>query len=43
MTTAIANGDSDVVTYFENMYPTLKSIVNSWNFNVAFDTDTDDL
>ncbi len=43
MTTAIANGDSDVATYFENMYPTLKSIVNGWNFNVAFDANTNDL
>ena len=43
MSTAIANGDSDVATYFENMYPTLKSIVNGWQFNVAFDTNTDDL
>ena len=43
MTTAIANGDSDVATYFENMYPALKSIVDDWNFNVAFDANTDDL
>lgn len=43
MATAIANGDSDVATYFENMYPTLKSIVDSWNFNIAFDANTDDL
>lgn len=43
MATAIANGDSDVATYFENMYPTLKSIVDGWNFNVAFDANTDDL
>ena len=41
--TAIANGDSDVATYFENMYPTLKSIVDGWNFNIAFDANTDDL
>ncbi len=40
---AIANGDSDVATYFENMYPTLKSIVDGWQFNVAFDANTDDL
>lgn len=43
MATAIANGDSDVATYFENMYPTLKSIVDGWNFNIAFDANTDDL
>ena len=43
MATAIANGDSDVATYFENMYPALKSIVNGWNFNIAFDANTDDL
>lgn len=43
MSTAIANGDSDVATYFENMYPTLKPIVDSWNFNIAFDANTDDL
>ncbi len=43
MATAIANGDSDVATYFENMYPILKSIVDGWNFNVAFDANTDDL
>lgn len=43
MATAIANGDSDVATYFENMYPTLKTIVSGWQFNVAFDANTDDL
>lgn len=43
MDTAIANGDSDVATYFQNMYPTLKSIVDGWNFNVAFDANTNDL
>ena len=43
MATAIANGDSDVATYFENMYPTLKSIVDSWKFNIAFDENTDNL
>lgn len=43
MAAAIANGDSDIATYFENMFPTLKSIVDSWNFNVAFDANTGDL
>ena len=43
MATAIANGDSDVATYFENMYPTLKSTVEGWKFNVAFDANTDNL
>lgn len=43
MATALANGDEDVATYFENMYPTLKSIVSGWEFNVAFDANTDDL
>lgn len=43
MATAIANGDSDVATYFENMYPTLKSIVDGWNFNIAFDANSNDL
>lgn len=43
MATAIANGDSDVATYFESMYPTLKSTVDAWKFNVAFDANTDDL
>lgn len=40
---AIANGDSDVATYFEGMYPTLRSTVEGWKFNVAFDADTDNL
>lgn len=40
---AMANGDTDVATYFGNMYPALKDIVNSWEFNVAFDANTDDL
>jgi len=43
MDNAIANGDSDVATYFENMYPTLQSVVDGWKFNLAFDTDTDGL
>ncbi len=43
MSTAIANGDADVAAYFENMYPTLKAIVNGWNFNIAFDTNENDL
>lgn len=42
MSTA-ANKDSDVATYFENMYPTLKPIVDGWNFNNAFDENTDEL
>ena len=41
--TAIANGNSDVATYFESMYPTLKSTVESWKFNVAFEANTDNL
>jgi len=41
---AIENGDSDVATYFNNvMYPTLQSVVSEWKFNVAFDSDTDNL
>lgn len=40
---AIANGDSDVATYFEGMYPTLRSTVEGWKFNVAFDANTDSL
>lgn len=43
MADAIANGDADVATYFKNMYPELQSVVNGWNFNVAFDANTDDL
>ena len=43
MATALENGDSDVADYFENMYPTLKSVVSSWEFDVAFDANTDDL
>lgn len=43
MAIAIENGDLDVATYFENMYPTLKSIVDSWKFNVDFDLNTNDL
>lgn len=41
--TAIANSDSDVAAYFENMYPELQSTVEGWKFNVAFDANTDDL
>ena len=40
---AMANGDSDVAAFFEDMYPELQSAVKGWNFNVAFDADTDGL
>jgi len=43
MATAIANGDSDVATYFKNMYPTLTSIIDDWKFNIDFDANTDNL
>lgn len=41
--TAIANSDSDVASYFESMYPELQSVVEGWKFNITFDSSTDDL
>ena len=35
--------DQSVVDYFTNMYPALQSVVSGWQFNVAFDANTDDL
>ena len=40
---AITNGDSDVADYFENMYPALHSVVEGWNFTIAFDSNVDNL
>lgn len=40
---AIANSDTDVATYFESMYPALQSVVEGWKFDIAFDANTDDL
>lgn len=35
--------DQSIVEYFNNMYPELQSVVKGWNFNVAFDANTEDL
>lgn len=40
---ANARGDASVATYFENMYPSLRSSVEGWKFHVAFDANTNDL
>ncbi len=40
---AIANNDSDIASYFENMYPTLNSVVDGWKFNVDFEANTNNL
>lgn len=32
MNSALQNGDTEVVEYFENMYPVLQSIVKQWEF-----------
>lgn len=42
MNSALQNGDTEVVEYFENMYPVLQSIVEQWEFKTkvipTFDT-----
>lgn len=42
MNAALQNGDTEVAEYFENMYPTLQSIVEQWEFKTkvipTFDT-----
>lgn len=42
MNSALQNGDTEVVEYFENMYPVLQSIVKQWEFKTkvipTFDT-----
>lgn len=41
--TAIANSDTDVASYFESMYPELQSVVEGWKFNIAFEANADNL
>lgn len=43
MNFALKNGDKDVYDYFNNMYPELKEIVSSWNFDIDFEANQDDL
>ena len=43
MDDALKNGDKDVVSYFENMYPELKAEVDSWRFDIKFETNKDNL
>ena len=43
MDSAMANGDTDVASYFENMYPAMQSIVSGWKFDIAFNDNTNDL
>ena len=43
MDTAIENGDSDVADYFRSMYPEIQDIVDSWNFDIKFNANTDGL
>lgn len=42
MNFALKNGDKDVYDYFNNMYPELKEIVSSWNFDIDFEANQDD-
>lgn len=43
-TEAIENIDDDsVIEYFRNMYPELKEIVGSWQFNLDFSNNTDNI
>lgn len=43
MDTAEANGDDDIVSFFQDMYPDIKAEVASWRFEVKFDANTDGL
>lgn len=43
MDDALKNGDKDVVSYFENMYPELKAEVDSWRFDIKFEANKDNL
>lgn len=43
-TEAIENIDDDsVIEYFKNMYPELREIVGSWQFNLDFSNNTDNI
>lgn len=43
MDDALKNGDKDVLSYFENMYPELKAEVDSWRFDIKFEANKDNL
>lgn len=43
MDDALKNGDKDVVSYFENIYPELKAEVDSWRFDIKFEANKDNL
>lgn len=43
MDTAEANGDDDIVSFFQDMYPDIKAEVASWRLEVKFDANTDGL
>ena len=40
MDEALKNGDDDVLSFFQNMYPDLKSEVESWRFDIDFEANT---
>ena len=43
MDEALKNGDDDVLSFFQNMYPDLKSEVESWRFDIDFEANTNGL
>lgn len=43
MDTAVDNGDYDVASYFEKLYPELQQAVGEWRFNIDFETDAGNL
>lgn len=40
---AIANGDTDVASYFEDMYPEMQQLFAEWKFKLNFEPNTNDL
>lgn len=43
MDKAIAKGDTDVASYFRSMYPELQDEIDTWNFDLKFKANTDEL